>query len=88
MKEIIEELKYRAKCEMENIGATPRTNFYGTQKDHDDLCRERAKKLRIAAELLDGFREPLLDAFKEGFAAATDCLVAANQSVKKHNALP
>ncbi len=50
--EIIEELESNRKHEMHCVGMTPRTNFNGTQKEHDDLCKKNANDYEKAINIL------------------------------------
>jgi len=52
MKEIIAELQANKKHEINQIGLTPRTNFKGTQIDHDLQHKKKAIKYQMAINIL------------------------------------
>lgn len=52
MKNIIEELQSKAQHELAQVGITPRTNFLGTQEEHNKLHSDRAREYLLAASLL------------------------------------
>ena len=52
MKDIIKELKENAEHELRQIGMTPRTDFIGTQEEHDQLHKKRADEYQKAIKIL------------------------------------
>ena len=52
MKRIIDELLASEKRELGQVGLTPRTNFDGTQEQHDAIHVSRAKEYADAAKIL------------------------------------
>jgi peptide methionine sulfoxide reductase MsrA len=52
MKNVIKELKAARRHELKQIGMTPRTSFIGTQKEHDNLHRQKANEYQDAIKIL------------------------------------
>jgi hypothetical protein len=52
MNRIIEELKQKHQHELNQVGLTPRTNFQGTQEEHDEFHTQRAFEYEQAVKLL------------------------------------
>lgn len=56
---VIEELRWMAECQNNSIGLTPRTNFPGTQEEHDSYHMKRAQEYEKAAKLLSNMCTPV-----------------------------
>jgi|SRR5690606_25853683 len=52
MKNIIKELQEKAEYELDQIGLTPRTDFEGTQEEHDKQHLQKALEYRKAIKIL------------------------------------
>lgn len=52
MKYIIKELQENAEHELRQIGMTPRTDFKGTQEEHDEQHRQKALDYKKAIKIL------------------------------------
>jgi hypothetical protein len=52
MENIIKELQISMDHELRQIGLTPRTNFKGSQDEHDNYHRSKADEYRKAIEIL------------------------------------
>ena len=52
MNRIIKELEEKRRHELFQIGLTHRTNFNGTQEEHDNYHRERANEYAVAIKIL------------------------------------
>ncbi len=52
MSKIIDELKKNMELELKQIGLTPHTDFKGSQKQHDNMHRKKAKEYKNAIKIL------------------------------------